>query len=148
MKKKAKAKKSKVGRPEGRRPVLAMRIDQALYDKIAKVAATAGRSVAEEAAGRLNLSIIRNDAELRWIDAENQVRMWLDEQAAALKNEREAALRQWGYQPVQDTNGTFWAEPGIAIGEFTGVINPAITDALQQMLEPMIENAIRKANKS
>jgi hypothetical protein len=120
-----------------------MRIDQALYDKIAKAAATAGRTIAEEAAQRLSLSTMRDDAEPRWIDAENQVRKWLDEQSTALKNGFKAALRQAGYQPVQDINGTFWAEPGIDIGKFSGV-NPAIEDALVRI----VKRAIEEANQS
>lgn len=60
--KKAKAKKGKVGRPEGRRPVLALRLDQQIYDQLTAAAATAGRTVAEETARRLTESFKNEDA--------------------------------------------------------------------------------------
>lgn len=60
--KRAKAKKAKVGRPEGRRPVLALRIDQPIYDKLADAAAAVpGRTVAEETARRITRSFQDED---------------------------------------------------------------------------------------
>lgn len=67
--KKAKAKKGKVGRPEGRRPVLALRLDQPIYDQLTAAAAAAGRTVAEETARRLTQSfkneVAMGDAEMQ-----------------------------------------------------------------------------------
>jgi hypothetical protein len=134
--KRAKAAKKKIGRPVGRRPLLNLRVDQSLHDRLSQAAAASNRTVAEETVRLLYLS-------LEWTGAEAEVRKWRDENMAALKNGFKAALRQAGYQAVQDINGTFWAEPGMDTGKFTGVINPAIEDALERI----VERAMRKANK-
>jgi hypothetical protein len=54
--KRAKPKKKKVGRPAGRRPVLALRIDQSLYDDLSNLSAKSGNTLAEETVRRIGKS--------------------------------------------------------------------------------------------
>jgi hypothetical protein len=137
--KKPKVAKRKVGRPprySEPRISIAARLQAGLYEQIKCDAEATGRSISEEIERRLNLSF-------EWQRAEGDVRKWLADSDAAIKNGFKSALRQAGYQPIHDINGTFWAEPGMEIGKFTGVINPAIEDAIERI----VERAMLKVNK-
>jgi hypothetical protein len=57
----AKKVRPKVGRPTGRKPLLNLRVEQSLHNRLGKAAAVAGHSISEETVRRLNFSFRDED---------------------------------------------------------------------------------------
>jgi hypothetical protein len=137
--KKATPTKKKVGRPakyQEPRVSIAARLQSNVYDRIKEEAERKGRSISEQIEHRLTLSF-------QWEDSEGAARKFLEETMAVQKSGFKAALRHAGYIPIHDINGTFWAEPGMEVGKFTGVINPAI----EEVIERVVMRALKKASE-
>jgi hypothetical protein len=60
--KKARTAKKKIGRPAGRRPLLNLRVDQSLHDRLSHAADAANQTLAAETVRRLNASFSIEDA--------------------------------------------------------------------------------------
>lgn len=99
MAKKAKSAKKRIGRPEGRKPLLNLRVDQSLHDRLAAAAASAGRTISEETVSRLARSLGNEEvfgSELRQVVDMVGAAFWLGgKQAAISGGHKDWAPRDW-----------------------------------------------------
>lgn len=129
------AKKKRVGRPEGRRPVIAMRVHPDLYKDLAASAEKRKITLAEDAANRLRQSF-------DWDKAFGDTRKMMADHDKVLEGGRDSALRQWGFQPVIGRPG-HWVE--------TDKIKPeqmlALDPALENFIERIVERTLQRLAK-
>jgi hypothetical protein len=131
--------KKKVGRPRtGKRPVIALRVHQPLYDRITESAAGLKLTISEEAERRLERSF---DWEKQFGNADKM----LAEHRAALAGGFESAMRNKGYQRVRIDQGVVWAEPGMDISRMSVSVDAAaIVDAIHPQLVAALVQAFAK----
>jgi hypothetical protein len=130
--------KKKLGRPStGKRPVLAARLHEPLHEKIRLAAEANGLSISEEAERRLERSF-------EWEQTFGDAKKLMADAEKTLAKGLEARMRQAGYQPIHDINGTVWAEPGMQIGRFTGAINPAVEEIIERVVARALKQVLDK----
>ena len=128
--------KKRVGRPEGKRPVIAMRIDPDLYKKLAQSAAKRKIPIAADAANRLEQSF-------QWDQtAEGQKKLVADHQDVIAKG-KEAAMQEWRIQPVVGRDGLFVDIDKIKPHEMV-----ALNPALESLIEQVVLRTLEKARQS
>ena len=88
--KKAKSKRPTVGRPPGRKPILTLRIDATLLDRLRRSSEKSDRTVTEETVRRLELSFDRQDL------LTEVLRLTVGEEVAALLNDQIVQLAELG----------------------------------------------------
>lgn len=129
--------KRKAGRPRtGKRPVLALRVHEDLYEEIRGSAARLKLSISEEAARRVSMSF-------EWEKQLGDMQSALAEHREVLKGDFEAALRTKGYTPIPTMDGKhMWAEPGFNFGQ----VNLAIdVRAIVKEMEPGLMDLLARA---
>jgi hypothetical protein len=134
---KAKQKK-KPGRPASgkRRPVVALRVHEDMFENITSEAARLKLTISQEVARRL-------DRYAEYVASFGEIKKMLDEARKSQKLSFEAQLRNAGYTPIVGTDGTLWAEPGTkAIGQLHGaIVHPDVIAAI----EAAVERGMKKA---
>jgi hypothetical protein len=118
--------RKRVGRPAGQRPMIAMRVDPDLYRDLEHSAARRKIPIAHDAANRLRQSF-------HWDQAFGEQKKLIADTRQAIAKNKEAALRDWGFQPVAGRDG-LWVE--------SVKIKPAEMLALNPALEIMIERIV------
>jgi hypothetical protein len=97
--KKAKPAKKKVGRPEGRKPLLNLRVDQSLHDRLTAAAAKAGRTISEETVARIARTFADEeyyDTDARRIGAMMLSAFWFaGHQTAAGDGHKDWTTKEW-----------------------------------------------------
>jgi hypothetical protein len=134
--------KKRPGRPRmKKRPVVAMRLHQDLYDKIRSSAGNRKLSMSEEIENRLQQSF-------QWDQSADGVRRLLADAAAAIQGKFDAALRERGYQPIHIDQGRIWAEPGMNISRMSVSVDAAaIVSAMEPELAEILARALAKVSK-
>jgi hypothetical protein len=108
-------------------------VHQDLYDRLQKSAGDANLSLSEEAERRVLQAFA-------WEEQLGEMKKARAEFDALIAKGMDAALRARGYQPIHDVNGTVWAEPGMELGKFTGALNPAIVQAIEEAMRRVIKS--------
>ncbi len=94
---KAKAVRKRVGRPAGRKPVMALRVDQTLYDRLQAAADASGRTLAEETVRRLFRTLSEEfGTEMRRVGEMMTSTFWFaGQQAATQSGQINPTPRDW-----------------------------------------------------
>ena len=119
--------KKRPGRPQTgrRRPVIAFRVHEDVYEAIKKAAAQKKLTLSEEAAQRLQMSVLMDQQKLELEDLKN----------AGV----EEFLRRQGYSRMYNLDGSdMWAKD-VAVAKLMGH-----GSGLQAMIERAVERALRK----
>ena len=114
--------KKRIGRPPGRRPVLALRIDQSMYDDIQRTSKEAGRTMAEETIRRLH----RYD---EYVDGFGDVKKWQAEARRTIERGVDAALTHKGFRKVAGRE--LWIGPG-ELEETYIALNPQLDTVIER----------------
>jgi hypothetical protein len=133
---KSATKKKPVGRPRtGKRPVIAIRVHNDLYEEIVKSAAARDLSISEEAENRIKQSF-------EWDKGFGDVRKMITDAKATLARNVPAALHREGYQRVVLDQGVVWAEPGMDISRMSVSVNAAV---IVRLIEPELTRLVTSA---
>lgn len=127
--------RKKRGRPStGRiRPVITMRVDEAVYETIKNTAARRRLTLSEEAARRLDVSIA------------------LDKQSLELEDLKSRGAEQFllgqGFTKIRDADGNeLWGKGPFAIEKYME-LRPELTTVLEHVVESAIERYFRRSEE-
>jgi len=98
MTKKAKIAQRGVGRPEGRKPLLNLRVEQTLHDRLTAAAGKSGRTISEETVSRLTRTFADEEfygTELRRVIDMFAAAFWLGGKQAAASAEKDPTPSEW-----------------------------------------------------
>jgi hypothetical protein len=136
-------KKRPVGRPRtGRRPVIAFRINQQLYDRLHEVVRDSEFSISEVIQARLELTFQRDDI----LD---EARKKLADAEALAGRSVAMAARAQGWREVGAIGGSIWLEPGVDVSGGLQVAASAATiaKAIQPELVKLITGVLERLAK-
>ena len=128
-------KKKRVGRPRtGKRPVIAIRVHNDLYEEIRKSSVARDLSISEEVENRIKQSF-------EWDRTHGDIRKMRPTVGLTGTN-LEAALSQAGYQRIHLDQGIVWAQPGMDVRRMSVSVDAA---AVVQAMEPDLTAALVRA---
>jgi hypothetical protein len=128
--------KKRVGRPAGKRPVIAMRIHPDLYRQLEQSAARRKIPIAEDAANRIQQSF-------HWDTAIGSVKKLEAQADEVIASGKESALRYWGFQPVLGRSG-HWVETDKLQPEQLLALNPQLETIIERIVLSTLEKAKKK----
>jgi hypothetical protein len=129
-------KKKPVGRPRtGKRPVIAIRVHNDLYEQIVQSAAARDLSISEESENRIKQSF-------EWDEKFGDARKMIADVHAMQARAVEATLSKADYQRVALDQGVVWAEPGMDISRMSVSIDAA---AIVRLIEPELTGLVARA---
>jgi hypothetical protein len=127
-----KAARKRAARPT-RRPVIAMRVHNPLYEQIKNSAAKRHLSISEEAENRLQQSF-------QWDQTAEGQKNLIAAAEHVIAGGKEAAMRQWGMVPVGGRPG-HWIEADKVDHQEMIALNPALETLIERVVIRTLEKA-------